>query len=483
MEVERHVQNASLEPEAVWKLLAWLEETQPTLNIRDDDPYPSFMLRKLLESLEGVEDLEALRVEIIRTAKEALAAQHDHLQQSVQDHMDRAIERLDDQVSQRVEMAEIAMEGVELEAEEHNRELDSQALIRAVEQSAGLKIRLDQSSQDRANLDIMEFRRQVPDLIEASMALRVWAGLVNTVQRRIGQELPLESSLQIPLDWDSAMEALHTAMDQAWAQRVEKLETDIGRDLDAALRKESEVTEALKLRLLIQVSYGQEMFFDRKTHQKRTATVARFSYAYSAARLLDLADPEALIREIIDHLEGAQEALAMSLGRAELHRLGRSHPEALDERLVSTLRSELKEEFDQIAESDTLASLPSPMKEKIAQILGERRLTEAYRVLILSVGDRIWVDYLTQIEALRTSIGLEAYGQRDPLVQYKSRAYDMFQSLLADIRAGVVHQLFRAQAPRKTSSSAPQPSRSSPGTSPTSGASKPRKRKRRRRRH
>jgi preprotein translocase subunit SecA len=51
------------------------------------------------------------------------------------------------------------------------------------------------------------------------------------------------------------------------------------------------------------------------------------------------------------------------------------------------------------------------------------------------------------MEALRTSIGLEAYGQRDPLVQYKSRAFDMFQQLMADIRAGVASRLFRRACP------------------------------------
>ncbi len=74
-------------------------------------------------------------------------------------------------------------------------------------------------------------------------------------------------------------------------------------------------------------------------------------------------------------------------------------------------------------------------------------LSSGLRGLILAVGDRLWVDYLTQMEALRTSIGLEAYGQRDPLVQYKSRAFDMFQQLMADIRAGVASRLFRAQVP------------------------------------
>ncbi len=52
------------------------------------------------------------------------------------------------------------------------------------------------------------------------------------------------------------------------------------------------------------------------------------------------------------------------------------------------------------------------------------------------------MDYLTQMEALRISIGLEAYAQRDPLVQYKNRAYELFQNLLQDMRTGVVTRMF-----------------------------------------
>jgi preprotein translocase subunit SecA len=46
------------------------------------------------------------------------------------------------------------------------------------------------------------------------------------------------------------------------------------------------------------------------------------------------------------------------------------------------------------------------------------------------------------MEALRTSIGLEAYAQRDPLVQYKSSAFDLFQALMTEVRSGVVSRLF-----------------------------------------
>ena len=83
--------------------------------------------------------------------------------------------------------------------------------------------------------------------------------------------------------------------------------------------------------------------------------------------------------------------------------------------------------------------------------LGRQALTEIYRQLILGVITELWVDYLTQMEALRISIGLEAYAQRDPLVQYKNRAFELFQNLLSDMRMGVVTRMFTYR-PRDLSS-------------------------------
>jgi preprotein translocase subunit SecA len=74
--------------------------------------------------------------------------------------------------------------------------------------------------------------------------------------------------------------------------------------------------------------------------------------------------------------------------------------------------------------------------------LGRRALTGIYRQLLLGVITELWVDYLTQMEALRVSIGLEAYAQRDPLVQYKNQAFELFQELLSNMRLGVISRMF-----------------------------------------
>ncbi len=54
------------------------------------------------------------------------------------------------------------------------------------------------------------------------------------------------------------------------------------------------------------------------------------------------------------------------------------------------------------------------------------------------------------MEALRVSIGLEAYAQRDPLVQYKNRAFELFQQLLSNVRLGVISRMYTYRPRFKT---------------------------------
>jgi len=59
-----------------------------------------------------------------------------------------------------------------------------------------------------------------------------------------------------------------------------------------------------------------------------------------------------------------------------------------------------------------------------------------------------WMEYLTQMEHFREGIGLRAYGQRDPLVEYKNEAFEMFNELRERIQASIVARIFRVQVQR-----------------------------------
>jgi preprotein translocase subunit SecA len=90
--------------------------------------------------------------------------------------------------------------------------------------------------------------------------------------------------------------------------------------------------------------------------------------------------------------------------------------------------------------------LPREEQALLTSYLGRRIMARIERRVLLHTISRLWIDYLTDIEDLRRGIGLEAYGQRDPLVEYKRRAFELFEELGNNIRRTVVRSLFR-QAP------------------------------------
>ena len=74
--------------------------------------------------------------------------------------------------------------------------------------------------------------------------------------------------------------------------------------------------------------------------------------------------------------------------------------------------------------------------------VGSEQMGTLERLLLLRAIDTHWVNHLTGMENLRTGIGLHAYGQRDPLVMYRTEGHKMFQDLLSRMQYDVVHTLF-----------------------------------------
>jgi preprotein translocase subunit SecA len=66
------------------------------------------------------------------------------------------------------------------------------------------------------------------------------------------------------------------------------------------------------------------------------------------------------------------------------------------------------------------------------------------RYIILNAIDRLWQEHLYNMDALREGVNLRAHGQRDPLVEYKSDAYKMFEELMEHIKMEVLNNLFRS---------------------------------------
>ncbi|MEO5802737.1 MAG: SEC-C metal-binding domain-containing protein, partial [Verrucomicrobiota bacterium] len=66
------------------------------------------------------------------------------------------------------------------------------------------------------------------------------------------------------------------------------------------------------------------------------------------------------------------------------------------------------------------------------------------RYTILSAIDKLWQEHLYAMDSLRTSIGLRAHGQRDPLIEYKAEAFKIFGELMVNIKTEICHNIFRS---------------------------------------
>ena len=107
------------------------------------------------------------------------------------------------------------------------------------------------------------------------------------------------------------------------------------------------------------------------------------------------------------------------------------------ERTRDGLKQQLKEEAVALYES------------KEAEFPEAEAVRELERVVILKVVDRKWMDHIDDMEQLRQSIGLQAYGNHDPLVEYKMAGYDMFNEMTRNIMEETVRVLFHVKVEQK----------------------------------
>lgn len=79
------------------------------------------------------------------------------------------------------------------------------------------------------------------------------------------------------------------------------------------------------------------------------------------------------------------------------------------------------------------------------QVIGEKKMRQLERLALLQVIDTCWREHLYEMDQLKEGIGLRAYGQKDPLIEYKTEGFRAFTDMLARINEGVLELIFKAQ--------------------------------------
>ena len=108
---------------------------------------------------------------------------------------------------------------------------------------------------------------------------------------------------------------------------------------------------------------------------------------------------------------------------------------------------DIKLEEMRVAEiRDTVLERMKNMYEEKEKALGEQTARYLERMILLQVIDTRWKDHLYAMDGLREGIGLRAYGQRDPLIEYQHEGYDMFMDMIDRIKEETLEYLFKVKA-------------------------------------
>ncbi len=434
-EVNKRVDMGLQDEEGPWKLIAWLEQVQPPFESQNG-LFPSYGFKLILDQLSG--DLRPSTLDLISRAIEAESA---HIQRAIETQVEKTKEALETQISEREDSLDAFFEGLR-DREDSPR---PQKILEEINALVRLQLKLNNEMMRALGDDPASVKEDIQGMVASQLTAINATRLIGAIQNRVGEQLQWQSPL--PSNWDELEEIILRTAREGLARRKERLVAQIERDIESLLQREPADTESAKLRLLLNLSYGTRVGFDQKTHKQVKQAFQRFSYVFLAAQLLDGREAQDIHEDVMDHLDTAEENLRATWGQSEFARLSQNAVKLADfgpaahslSRVEGFGESRLNEAVSDLSESDRAA---------LIEAIGKYVLNEVHRQLLLGAFSELWVEYLTKVEALRISIGLEAYAQRDPLVQYKGRASEMFQQLLEDVRGLVISRAFAAR-PRR----------------------------------
>ena len=447
-EIETRVPTGLVDEEGPWKLMAWLEQIQPPFAYGDNRIFPSFGLRLLLDELSESEDVRSAALELV---SDAIEVEQGHTLRAIRALIERTADNLDQQIDERLDAMDIFFEGLR-DSEEQRK---PQILAEELQSIARLPLKLSNNQMRMLANEPEELEDDVKDMLTTQLTALYATRVIGAVENRLSESLEIDKSDLQTATWEDLSATILEASEEIMGRQRERLVGENGqilRDLDQSLQREPADNDDAKLRLLMSLSQGFRTAFDAKTHRQVKQVVTRFSYVFLTASYMQDSPEDEVIEDVLEHLAEAEDVLLLAWGQGELSKRG-----------------------EQVEAQD----------EAAAKKVGRQVLNQVHRQLLLQAITEQWVEYLTRVEALRVSIGLEAYAQRDPLVEYKSQASQMFQGLLADIRSLVISRVFAYQ-PRRIQltltdtgeSPAPVPAGGSPVVQPEKSGKKKKKRKR-----
>ncbi|MEJ2597566.1 MAG: hypothetical protein P8Z00_04495 [Anaerolineales bacterium] len=195
-EVTKRVPEALMDEEGPWKLIAWLDQIQPSLNL-NGQIFPSYSLRLLADSI--LEDQERLTQEeamkaLIDTAAQSLKAEEQRLLLTVNALLDQTQDRLDEQLAERLETVDTFIEGLSFNEEENSGPRRPTDILNELNSAIHLPIKLTSEQLRALQDDPDSIVEEVSSQVEATLYSHAIKRLVGSVERRLEESLEIEAS-------------------------------------------------------------------------------------------------------------------------------------------------------------------------------------------------------------------------------------------------------------------------------------------------
>ena len=489
-ELQRRIPEALQDEEGPWKLLAFLEEIQPSIFYQQfGENLPSYTLSLihdiLAESISDLQDASAVENALVGLAERAIQAESRHVRNQTGAFIQRTADSFAAQADERLDLLDIFVENNEELFETSPKEFFNQ-----LQNQIHMKLNLDSVTTQAMKEDPDEMPVILRTLVEETLLKNVLSRMIMSIERRINSRLTADLDQLAALDWVSIENNLLDAVDQNFQDKLAQLrkpESQIQQNIKAQMRKQQESGSAFNLdELATGISVGTQAVIDPRTHQKINKRVALLNYIYLAALGLENEDPEEISADILKHMEETQVKMQHIWGKMEIQRVSENIEwfKDLPQDYRANLSPFMEADSEETLNSQPMKTLLDENNPAIIETFGRYVQQTIYRHILLRAISDLWIEQLTRMEALRISIGMEAYAQKDPLIQYKSRSTDAFKDLFADIRMGVVSRMFRLQPAKPVTINAEAPAaQNASAAQKTEGSQTPKGKRKKHKKH
>jgi preprotein translocase subunit SecA len=440
-EVAPKVSQAMADAEGPWKLLAQLEDIQSTITT-EFGIFPSYTFKMVANELEDIDELETLKERLLDVAQDAVKQENAHILEGVEVLLARNQETIKNQIAERSEALDAFLETYDPENGQ-----DAQAELSSL---MGVQVRLGATEQKMLRDDPMSMKQPLRDALRTGVTLNILRRTLLTLEKRFNESWPFKAIDLASQPWAETQSKLLDQAQDTLKYCYELLFGDNGevtRDIESneALLEEALEDEEALYKAIQMTTIGKRVGFDPRSRQRQFRAHMRLNYIFSMAEKLKKMNPEELTEDILGHLNDAEEHLAEIFGMADWMNIRDKNRVIADTHAASrkALAKELGEAQYEAVAKQPLDEIPEELHKSIQDVLGYETQNRVYRDLLLGTFTEQWVEYLTEMEALRVSIRMESYAQRDPLIQYKHKASGMYSELMNTVRQTVVSRMFR----------------------------------------